>query len=51
MKSIFYDLTLEKQKELIEVMGDTGKYEVFPIVTLEFEERNEDGTDQYGKLK
>ena len=35
-----YDLTAEKQKELIKAIGDDGNYyEVFPIVTLLFAER------------
>ena len=36
-----YDLTTEKQKELINAMGDDGNYNVFPIITLFFEERKE----------
>lgn len=35
----FNDLTLEKQKELIEFLGgENGNYDVFPIATLEQEE-------------
>lgn len=36
------DLTLEKQKELIEFLGgENGNYDVFPIVTLEQEEEED----------
>ena len=32
------DLTAEKQQELLNVLGDNGNYDDFPIVVLEFEE-------------
>ena len=33
------DLVEEKQRELIEILdGENGNYDVFPIVTLEFED-------------
>ena len=33
------DLTPEKQQEIFEALdGEDGNYDVFPIVTLEFEE-------------
>lgn len=31
----FNDLTKEKQKEIIEVLGDNGNYDIFPIATIE----------------
>lgn len=31
------DLTAEKQQELLNLLGDNGNYDVFPIVVLEFE--------------
>ena len=34
------DLTPEKQQELFEVLGgENGNYDVFPIATLEFEDK------------
>ena len=34
------DLTPEKQQELFEALGgENGNYDVFPIVTLEFEDK------------
>lgn len=37
------DLTLEKQQEIFEALGDEdGNYDVFPIVTLEFEDKKFD---------
>lgn len=34
------DLTSEKQQELLEALdGEDGNYDVFPIVTLEFEDK------------
>ena len=30
----FKDLTEEKQKEIIEALGDNGNYDVFPIATV-----------------
>ena len=34
------DLTPEKQQELFEALGsEDGNYDVFPIVTLEFEDK------------
>ena len=34
------DLTPEKQQEIFEVLdGEDGNYDVFPIVTLEFEDK------------
>ena len=34
------DLTPEKQQELFEALGDEiGNYDVFPIVTLEFDDK------------
>lgn len=39
----FNDLTLEKQKELIEFLGgENGNYDVFPIVVLEHEEHDKE---------
>ena len=33
------DLTSEKQQEILEALdGEDGNYDVFPIVTLEFED-------------
>ena len=37
------DLTPEKQQEILEAFGDKiGNYDVFPIVTLEFEDKKFD---------
>ena len=34
------DLTSEKQQEIFKALGDEiGNYDVFPIVTLEFEDK------------
>ena len=34
------DLTPEKQEEILEALGgEDGNYDVFPIVTLEFEDK------------
>ncbi len=41
MRSIeiyWQDLTPEKQAEIMEVLGDTGNYDVFPIATVDYEE-------------
>lgn len=35
------DLTKEKQKEIIEVMGDNNNWDVFPFCVLEVEEEEE----------
>ena len=32
------DLTEEKKKELLNILGDNGNYDVVPIATIEFEE-------------
>ena len=37
------DLTSEKQQEILEALGgEDGNYDVFPIVTLEFEDKKFD---------
>ena len=37
------DLTPEKQQEILEALdGENGNYDVFPIVTLEFEDKKFD---------
>ena len=37
------DLTSEKQQEIFEALGgENGNYDVFPIVTLEFEDKKFD---------
>lgn len=37
------DLTPEKQQEILEALdGEDGNYDVFPIVTLEFEDKKFD---------
>ena len=37
------DLTSEKQQEIFEALGgEDGNYDVFPIVTLEFEDKKAD---------
>ena len=34
------DLTFEKQQEILKALdGEDGNYDVFPIVTLEFEDK------------
>ena len=37
------DLKPEKQQEILEVLGENGNYDVFPIAALEFEEEQEEG--------
>ena len=37
------DLIPDKQKEILEQLGDNGNYDVFPIATIEFEETEDDG--------
>lgn len=40
VKIYWNDLTPEKQQEILEAFGDEiGNYDVFPIVTLEFEDK------------
>ena len=40
------DLTSEKQKEIFEALGgENGNYDVFPIVTLEFEDEEDKNND------
>ena len=36
------DLTKEKQNEILEVLGENGNYDVFPIATIEVEEGEEE---------
>ena len=31
------DLTIEKQKEILETIGDNGNFDLFPIAVLETE--------------
>ena len=31
------DLTEEKQKEILQLLGDNGNFDVYPIATLEIE--------------
>ena len=35
------DLTQEKQKEILEQLGDNGNFDVIPIAIIEFEEPEE----------
>ena len=35
------DLTQEKQKEILEQLGDNGNFDVIPIAIIEFEEQEE----------
>lgn len=37
----FQDLTEEKQREIIELLGDDGNYDVIPIASLTFSEDDE----------
>ena len=40
------DLTSEKQQEIFEALGrENGNYDVFPIVTLEFEDEEDENND------
>lgn len=32
------DLTEEKQKEILDKLGDNGNYDIFPIATIEYEQ-------------
>lgn len=44
MKTIeiyFDDLTEEKQKEILNKLGDNGNYDVFPIATIEVDDEEE----------
>lgn len=34
----FDDLTEEKQKEILDTLGDNGNYDLFPLASLEYEE-------------
>lgn len=34
----FDDLTEEKQKEILDNLGDNGNYDLFPLASLEYEE-------------
>lgn len=38
------DLTESKQKEILDLLGDNGNYDVFPIATIEAEQE-EDPTE------
>ena len=40
------DLTPEKQQEIFEALGgEDGNYDVFPIITLEFEDEEDENND------
>lgn len=40
------DLTPEKRQEILEALGgENGNYDVFPIVTLEFEDEEDENDD------
>ena len=40
------DLTSEKQQEIFEALGgENGNYDVFPIITLEFENDEDENND------
>ena len=34
----FDDLTEEKQKEILDTLGDNGNYDLVPLASLEYEE-------------
>lgn len=34
----FDDLTEEKQKEILDTLGDNGNYDLFPLASLGYEE-------------
>ena len=36
------DLSKEKQKEIISELGDNGNYDIFPIATIEIENKEEE---------
>ena len=38
IKIFFDDLTEEKQKEILDTLGDNGNYDVFSLASLEYEE-------------
>ena len=49
MKSIeiyIQDLIPSKQDEIIEMLGENGNYDVFPLAVLEWEEDDEDNRDE-----
>jgi hypothetical protein len=39
------DLTESKQKEIMDMLGDNGNYDVFPIATIETEQEEEPTED------
>lgn len=40
------DLTFEKQQEIFEALGgENGNYDVFPIITLEFQDDEDENND------
>ena len=39
----FDDLKDEKQKEFIEIFGENGNYDVFPIIQIPIESEESDG--------
>lgn len=39
------DLTESKQKEILDLLGDNGNYDVFPIATIEAEQEEEPTED------
>lgn len=44
MKTIeiyWQDLTAEKQAEILEMLGENGNYDVFPIATIEVEDEED----------
>jgi len=43
----FQDLTEEKQKEILEELGENGNYDVFPIATIDFET---DSSEELNKI-
>ena len=38
LTAVLDDLTEKKQQELLEVLGDNGNYDVYPLATIEIEE-------------
>ena len=36
------DLTKEKQKEIVDIIGDDGNYDIYPIAIVEIEDCDEE---------
>ena len=53
MKSIeiyWSDLTETKQQEILELFGDNGNYDVFPLAVIEYEETENSEINSSGAI-